>query len=472
MNDTREATVAPVTERSAPPDKPHSELRLLESTTSLCPHCLDPVPAEIAVRNRSVFLIKHCPVHGEQIELLEKNADYYQARTLYDKPGTTSKLQTTTSRGCPFDCGLCPQHRQHTCIGLIEINSDCELACPDCYTGHSASQTLTLDEIARMMDFYQNAESGRAEVLQISGGEPTRHPHLMDILQMAKDKHFKYILLNTNGLRIAADQTFAKELARFLPRFEIYLQFDGFESNTHSRLRGLDLKATKEKAIANLASAGIPMTLVATIQRHVNDHEIGAILRYGAHTPFVRGINYQPLAFFRKTDPANLLNRVTLTEILEQIETQTHGDLRLADFVPLPCNVERVALTFCYRDGQQLIPITRQFNLRDHLPVIANTFAFDADEYFAQAAGESSLCQCTRRLLDQVSPLLPKAFTSHSVSEKASHFTRNMFRISVSSFVDIYNFDLRSMQKECVHVITPDLRRIPFSAYNIFHRKP
>ncbi len=454
------------------PEHGRSGFLILEATTSLCPHCMERVSADITVRNRSVYLLKHCPIHGEQVELLEKNADYYQARTLYDKPGTASKLQTPSTRGCPFDCGLCPEHRQHTCIGLIEINSDCELACVDCYTGHHPGRTLTLDEIGAMMDFYQDAESGRAEVLQISGGEPTRHPHILDILRMAKDKHFKYILLNTNGLRIADDQSFVNELARFLPRFEIYLQFDGLESDTHCRLRGHDLRATKEKAIANLAAAAIPMTLVATIQKHVNDHEIGAILEYGARTPFVRGVNYQPLAFFKSTNPTNLLNRVTLTEILEQIEAQTRGDFRLSDFVPLPCNVERVALTFCYRDGRQLVPITRQFNVRDHLPVINNTFAFDADEYFAQSAGESSLCQCTRRLLDQLRPLLPKAFTSHTANEKAIHFTRNMFRISVSSFVDIYNFDLRSMQKECVHVITPDLRRIPFSAYNMFHRKP
>lgn len=462
----------PDTENSIRTETSNSSPLSLETTTSICPHCRERIPADITVRNRSVYLLKHCPVHGEQIELLEKNANYYQARTRYDKPGTTSKLQTTSSRGCPFDCGLCPQHRQHTCIGLIEINSDCELACADCYTGHYAAKSLTLDEIAKMMDFYQNAESGRAEVLQLSGGEPTRHPHILDILRMAKDKHFKYILLNTNGLRIAADSAFVNELARLLPRFEIYLQFDGLESDTHSRLRGHDLRATKAKAIANLAAAGIPMTLVATIQKHVNDHEIGSILEYAAHTPFVRGVNYQPLAFFKHTNPPNLLNRVTLTEILEQIETQTRGDFRLSDFVPLPCNVERVALTFCYRNGQKLTPITRQFNLHDHLPVIANTFAFDADEYFAQAAGESSLCQCTRNLLDQLRPLLPKVFTSHTTNEKANHFTRNMFRISVSSFVDIYNFDLRSIQKECVHVITPNLRRIPFSAYNLFHRKP
>lgn len=442
----------------------------LEVTVSICPECRSRVDADIAVKGGSVYLVKRCPIHGEQVELLEKNAGYYRARTLYDKPGTASKIQTPSGKGCPFDCGLCPEHRQHTCIGLIEINSDCELQCPDCYTGHSRGNTLPLEMIGKMMDFFQDAESGRAEVLQISGGEPTRHPQLLDILRLAKDKKFKYILLNTNGLRLAADRDLARALSRFLPRFEIYLQFDGFESSSHTLLRGRDLAQQKAQAIRNLSDFGIPLTLVATIQKSCNEHEIGAILKYGMQTPCIRGVNYQPLAHFSKSSPDRLSNRVTLTGILEQIENQTLGEYRLADFVPLPCDVERVALTFCYRDGERFVPMTRTFNLRDYLPAINNTFAFDADEYLAQAGGESAICRCTRDLLNQVKPLVPDDFKGRTVAEKAGHFTRNMFRISVSSFVDIYNFDLRSMQKECVHVITPDLRRIPFSAYNMFYR--
>jgi len=463
--------VVPVISTAAAGPRPSVGDQFLETTTSICPDCLTRINAAIAVKSGSVYLIKNCPIHGEQIELLEKNAGYYQARVLYDKPGTASKIQTSLKNGCPFDCGICPEHRQHTCIGLMEINGDCELACPDCYTGHGVGPTLKLDEIEKMMSFFQDAESGRAEVLQISGGEPTRHPQLLDILELAKSKRFKYILLNTNGLRLAEDRDFVRELSRFLPRFEIYLQFDGVEARSHRLLRDRDLRAQKEKAIANLADFGIPLTLVATIQKNSNDHEIGAILKYGMRTPCVRGVNYQPLAFFTKAQPAALSGRITLTEILEQIEKQTCGEYRLSDFVPLPCNVERVALTFCYRDGERFVPITRRFNPRKYLSVINNTFAFDADEYLAQADGASALCRCTRSLLEQVRPLIPRDFGARTVGEKAGHFTRNMFRISISSFVDIYNFDLRSMQKECVHVITPDLRRIPFSAYNMFHRQ-
>ena len=449
-----------------------SGYQALEDTISICPECRTRVNAVIATRHDSVYLVKQCPDHGIQIELMEKNAAYFKDRNLYTKPGTHTTPQTSVNKGCPFDCGLCPEHDQHSCIGLIEINGNCELKCPACYTGRQTTPDLTLKEAGQMLDFLQAAESGRGEILQVSGGEPTLHPEVLDILRLAKTKGFKYVLLNTNGLRIAEDPDFVRELAALLPQFEVYLQFDGFSERGHSILRGRDLRAQKEKAVNNLTAAGIPVTLVATVQRGVNDDQIGAILRYGMQTPGVRGVNYQPLAFYDTTNAANRDDRTTLTGILEQIESQTQSEYRLTDFVPLPCNVERVALTFCYRDGQKFIPLTRKLNVREYLPVINNTFAFDADEYLAQQTCTTGSGSCLGSFLDRLRPLIPLDYARQSLKEKVGFFNRHLFRISVSSFVDVYNFDLKSVQRECVHVITRDLRRIPFSTYNMFYRTP
>ena len=444
----------------------------LETTISICPECRARVDATIATMDGAVYVVKHCPKHGRQIELMEKNAAYYCARTQYAKPGTPSITQTETRKGCPFDCGLCPEHGQHSCIGIIEVNGRCELNCPACYTGRHNIPDLTMEEACRMMDFLQASESGKAEILQISGGEPTLHPKILDIIQLAKAKRFKYILLNTNGLRIAEDKAFVTQLAGLLPQFEVYLQFDGLEDRGHTVLRGRDLREQKAKALRNLTASGIPVTLVATVQKRVNDHEIGAILRHAMSIPGVRGVNYQPLGYFGSADAGDRHDRITLTEVLELIEKQTEEEFRLDDFIPLPCNVERVALTFCYRDGSRFVPITRKVNVHEHLPLITNTFAFDADEYLAQASGGSTLCGCMARFLDFLRPLIPAGYNRLTESEKVGYFNRNMFRISVSSFVDMYNFDLKSMQRECVHIVTRDLRRIPFSAYNMFYRIP
>jgi hypothetical protein len=428
------------------------------------------IEASVVIRGGSVYLLKDCPAHGQQTELLEKHSDYYLARTQYDKPGTDSIRQTGHSRGCPFDCGLCTEHQQHTCIGIIEINSSCQLQCPDCYTGHRPFSQLSVAKAAEMMDFFQTAESNSAEILQVSGGEPTLHPQILDILHLAKEKRFKYVLLNTNGLRIAEDRSFVSELSSLVPGFEIYLQFDGFTPSVYRELRGRDLSAIKQAAVRNLADAGIGMTLVATVKKGCNDSEVGAILKYGMDQPFVRGVNYQPLAYFSgATRPPP--DRITLTEILSLVEEQTGGEYRCSDFVPLPCDVERVAITLCARQNGNFVPITRHIDVRDYLPVINNTFAFNADDYLRQTAGQSALCNCVSSFISKLTTLIPPDFSLFDRNRKSAHFSENLFRVSVSSFVDCYNFDIRSMQKECAHIITPDLRRIPFSAYNMFNRE-
>lgn len=441
--------------------------QLLEVTVGLCPACRTRVDAKIVERDGRVYILRHCPEHGAREDILEDDAAYYRRRLEYDKPGTQSKTQTCVEKGCPFDCGLCPTHEQHTCIGLIEITQRCSLSCPACYAC-SPGPDLLLEEVERMMDFYQDAEGGQAEVLQISGGEPSEHAGVLDILRLAKTKQFKYVMLNTNGLRIAEDEAFARELAGLVPGFEVYLQFDGMEEASSVALRGEALVARKRAAVERLDALGVPVTLVTMVQAGVNDHELGELIRYGLGQDCVRGVNLQPVAYFTGSDDEAVRNRITLTGILDRVEAQTGGDVRKADFIPLPCDVDRVAITYLYRSGERFVPITRRVDFRPFLPQLPNTFAFDADQVSAAACSGS--CDCAGRLLSSLQPLIPAGHAERSTEEKVDHFNRNVFRLSVSSFLDPFNFDMRSMQKECVHVITPDLRRVPFSAYNMFHR--
>ncbi|MCJ7688322.1 MAG: radical SAM protein, partial [Clostridiaceae bacterium] len=141
------------------------------------------------------------------------------------------KVYSKVEKGCPYDCGssgICPQHDQHVCIALIEITTKCNLKCPLCFAVAGEGEFLSLDRIEKMMDFFIDSEYGQGEILQISGGEPTIHPDIIEIIRMAKSKNFKYVMLNTNGIRIAEDEEFASQLQQFIGGFEVYLQFDGF----------------------------------------------------------------------------------------------------------------------------------------------------------------------------------------------------------------------------------------------------
>lgn len=447
-----------------------------ESTISLCSQCLCKIPAKIIIKDKSVYLLKNCLKHGEQLELLEEDAEYWLKRREYDKPGTKCRLQTKINKGCPFDCGLCPSHEQHTCIGLIEITNKCDLKCPVCYACSGEGEFLDVSKIETMMDFYQNSEYNKGEILQISGGEPTTHPKILEILKIAMSKKFSYVMLNTNGLRIANDEEFVRELSKFKSKggFEVYLQFDGFCRKAHKKIRGKeDILELKKKAISNLQKYKIPITLVVTVEEEVNDKEIGRIVEFGMKEDYIRGINFQPIAFFGRLDKHNLKNRATITGILKKIEKQTKGKLKKQDFIPLPCNVERVAITYLYKKDGEFFPITRNVKIKKYLPMIKNTFAFNTEGVFKQTAKsllKGRVCQCLSFLNDFKS-LIPINLNFKSKEDKIDYVNNNTFRISVTSFIDVYNFDIKSMQKECVHFITPDLKKIPFSAYNMFHRK-
>ena len=447
------------------------DYKLIEYTLSLCPNCIKTIPTKIIEKDGSIFLLKYCKQHGQQVSLLEEDAAFYLKRHDYNKPSTKSKTQTEINLGCPFDCGLCPDHEQHTCIGLIEVTPRCDLGCPICYANAGSGEPLSLKKIEQMMDFLQDSESGNAEILQISGGEPTTHPDIIKIIELAKSKKFKYVMLNTNGLRISKYEAFVKELSKFKGGFEIYLQFDGLDNKTYYHLRGKNLFEAKKEAINNLTKYAIPITLVATIEKGINDNEIGNIIDFGIKTKYVRGINFQPIAFFgrlRKTH--NLNDRVTMTGIINRIEKQTKGMIKKSDFIPLPCDIDRVAVTYLYRNKDEFIPITRHLDIKNYIQILDNTFAFDADRLIKNVKENPSCCDILG-FLKGISPLIPASFILKSEKDKVEFVDENTFRISTTSFVDIYNFDMASIKRECVHIITPDLKRIPFSSFNMIHRK-
>ncbi|GAH48249.1 unnamed protein product, partial [marine sediment metagenome] len=250
-----------------------------------------------------------------------------------NKPGSIPyDFATKVEDGCPHDCGLCPEHQQHTCIGIIEITGRCNLNCPTCFADAGQGPDLSLTQVEDILDRLMVTEH-EPEIVQISGGEPTIHPQILDILAAAKSRNIRHIMLNTNGIRLAQDPDFVRQLAYYEPT--IYLQFDGLTAHAYDVLRGRDLLAVKQKALDNLAEAGIHAILVATISQGVNEGEIGDILRFGLNHPAVLGINYQPVTFCgRSKDNPDPLHRTTLPDILHKLEAQTEGTFPCQRFLP------------------------------------------------------------------------------------------------------------------------------------------
>ncbi len=219
-----------------------------ELTRSLCPECRQVVDAQVLIRDRAVYLRKYCPEHGWHEALVSSDADWYLNSLKFNKPGSIPcDFTMKVKEGCPHDCGLCPEHQQHTCIGVIEITGRCNLNCPTCFADAGQGCDLSLPQVEAILNRLMVTER-EPEIVQISGGEPTIHPQILDILEAAKLRNIRHIMLNTNGIRLAQDPDFVHRLAYYEPT--IYLQFDGLTAHTYDTLRGCDLLAMKKKALS------------------------------------------------------------------------------------------------------------------------------------------------------------------------------------------------------------------------------
>ena len=303
---------------------------LHDLTRSVCPRCLDTIDAQVLLRDGHVIMRKECPAHGWFESLLSSDAQMYLDSLPYNKPGTDPLgYSTQVVDGCPKDCGLCPDHKQHTCLGLIEVNSHCNLDCPICFADAQPGFSLSMGQVERMLDCFIELEG---EVVQFSGGEPTIHPEILPMLRMAKDKGVKVVMLNTNGIRIAKDERFLSGLTDVGPT--IYLQFDGFSTQTHEAIRGRDLLETKLKALDRLAEAGLDAVLVPAIEKGVNHDEIGDIVRFGLDHPAVRGVAFQPVTHSGRFTAFDPLDRETVADVVHGIAEQTSGTFVESDFIP------------------------------------------------------------------------------------------------------------------------------------------
>jgi 7,8-dihydro-6-hydroxymethylpterin dimethyltransferase len=415
-----------------------------------------------------VILSRECPDHGAFEAVVYGDAERYLEIQRFDKPGQSPReRQTEAALGCPHDCGICPEHAQHTCLGIIEVNSACNLDCPICFAesgtgvnGHGFS--LTLQQVAAMLDSFVHAE-GEPEAVQLSGGEPSIHPQILEMLAAAKRREIPLVMLNTNGIRLARDRSFAPALAEL--GVHAYLQFDGFDETTQLAIRGKPLTEVKLQALDRCADAGVTVSLAAAVERGVNEHEVGAIVRFGIEHPAVTGVFFQPVThsgrFLVESDP---LDKLTNSDVIDAIADQLPEWFRAADFVPVPCCTPSCrSATFALYDGSDVVPLTRLVNVELYLDYVTNRAIPDLQVrealeglWSARAAGGSQ----------PVAERLECVACATAIPPELREVAARGFMVVVQDFQDPYTLDVEKLHKCCVSEITPDGRLIPFCAYN------
>ncbi|SDH36526.1 radical SAM (seleno)protein TrsS [Desulfosporosinus hippei] len=423
-------------------------------TESLCPECLQRIPAQRVVQEDAVYMVKHCPEHGDYQTLLWRGSPQWESWLRPTIPTPPIECFTQVERGCPFDCGLCREHYKTTCTALLEITQRCNLNCRVCFA--NAGTELDEPSLAVIEGWYKKVLAASGPVnIQLSGGEPTLRDDLPEIVELGRGLGFNFIQLNTNGLRLAEDPVLVSRLKK-AGLSSVFLQFDGTEDSIYQTIRGRKLLGLKAKAIENCAQQEMGVVLVPTLIPGINTHNIGGILKFALEKhPAVRGVHFQPVSYFGRIlkEPLDS-DRITLPEVIQAIEEQTDGLIKVGNLKPHNGRCSFSGNFIRQRDGS-LKPIVN--NSCCNGPERADELARKTRTFVArQWSGAETL---------KIQPLSTQP--SNSWDNLIQQLKIYAFSISGMAFQDVWNLDIERLKNCCIHVVSPEGKLIPFCAYNL-----
>jgi uncharacterized radical SAM superfamily Fe-S cluster-containing enzyme len=470
-------------------------LKNIKQTKSICPECFKVLDATIFEENNKVFIKKECSEHGFFKEIYWSDFNQYERALKYEYIGKGLQNPRTEKKlGCPYDCGICPQHKSHTVLAIIDVTNRCNLRCSVCFATAGTTGYVyepSQEEIKKMLINLRNNEPVPADALQFSGGEPTVRKDLPKLVKMAKNLGFKHVEVNTNGLMLASSVKYCKTL-KDAGVSTIYLQFDGVTPDVYKFTRGLDLLNIKKKVLKNCRKAGIDsVVLVCTLIKGVNDHQTGDIIRFAIENfDIIRCVNFQPVSLCgRIPENERKKMRITIPDFMECVEEQTNGQIKTSDFYPVP-TVVPISLavgslkkkryveftthphcgmaTYVFYENGKIIPITEYGNIEKFVGSMEKI-------YEDSKAGHDT--KVKMRLIGTLRHinfawlrkyLWPLLRTGSY--ETLGDLHRKMLMISAMHFMDPYNFDLDRIQQCCIHYAVPNGKLIPFCTMNSIHR--
>ncbi len=435
-------------------------------TESLCPVCLQRIPARRITVDEDVYLDKTCRDHGNFRTIIWRGQPPYESWSVPKLPSRPPVCATDVERGCPFDCGLCPEHRQHTCCVLLEITQRCNLNCPVCFAGAGGNERdpdiRTIEGWYRML-----LESGGSYNIQLSGGEPTLRDDLPEIIELGRSLGYSFFQLNTNGLRLAADTGYALSLKEAGLNC-VFLQFDGTSDTIYKKIRGKGLLSVKEAAITNCGEHHLGVVLVPTLVPGINVDDIGRIIEFAVRMmPTVRGIHFQPVSYFGRyqTKPVDS-DRITIPEVITEIERQTRGRMKVKNFHP-----PSAENAYCSFSGNfVLMPDGELKSWRKEgqsgccspqaAEVAKKAQVFVARRWSASKGYETGAGEMEKMKYGG----FVKVDSLDAFLERVEKYS---LCVSGMAFQDAWNIDLERLRECFIHVVSRDKKIIPFCAFNL-----
>ncbi len=473
-------------------------MKHLKDTKSLCPECLRVIDAKVYEKGGVVYISKTCPEHGEFEDVYWSSYEEYMRVLQFEHVGDgLANPRTKREKGCPFDCGICNEHKSFTVLAIIDVTNRCNLRCPICFANAGAAGYVyepSSEEIKQIIDNLRSNEPAKPPGLQFSGGEPTVREDLPELIEYADKAGFHHIEVNTNGIKLAQSLDYCRELVDAGAN-AIYLQFDGVTSDVYIKTRGVDLLEVKKKVIENCRKIGFDaVVLVPTLVRGVNDHQVGDIIKFAAkNADVIRCVNFQPVSICGRIDKMQLRQmRITIPDLMKLAEEQTGGQIKTSDWYPVPFVVPipkaigalknhrygaeftahphcgMATYIFIEESGEKMIPITRKVNVEAFMKKMEQAYeqAKQGHKLRAKMRLLSSLRHVKWGLLRRLIWPILKTGTYESLRD--FHF--NAILIASMHFMDAYNFDLERVQRCVIHYGIPDGRIIPFCSMNTIHR--
>lgn len=434
----------------------------ISPTQSLCPECLARIPAVRFARGGDVYMKKTCPDHGEFQVVLWRGNPSYQGWMRPKIPSYPERPTTALAKGCPFDCGLCPDHRQQTCTALLEVTQRCNLHCAFCFADSDSSRTADPD-IATIRGWYESLlETQHSCNIQLSGGEPSIRDDLPDIVALGRSLGFGFIQVNTNGVRLGTEPAYVERLKK-AGLASVFLQFDGTYDDIHRALRGGAFLKQKAAAIENCRQHGIGVVLVPTVVPGVNDHNLGSIVQFALENlDVVRGVHFQPVSYFGRypVQPSDA-DRITIPEVIRKLEEQTRGLVTSQDFRPPGC--ENALCSF--HGNFVLMPDGSLKSLAPPYSCECGTSRVEGAQGASDARRFVAMNWASRK--NRTSPNAQGELSMGQWDVLLQRASTHKICISGMAFQDVWNIDLDRVRDCCIHVVAREKNLIPFCIFNL-----
>ena len=472
-------------------------MKPIKETKSLCSECFKVIDARVYEDEGKVYIDKTCPEHGYFNDLYWGSYEQYERAEKYEHLGTKlNNPRTKTVKGCPYDCGICPEHKSHTVLAIIDVTNRCNLSCPICFAHAGAVGYIyepTQERIRGMLENLRANDPVKPPALQFSGGEPTVREDLPELVRIAKGLGFHHVEVNSNGLRMAKSADYCRTLKE-AGVSTVYLQFDGVTEEPYLSARGRPLLEVKKRALENLKKGGfVSVVLVPTLVRGVNDSQVGEIIRFGMEcSDIVRCVNFQPVSITGRINKEEReAMRITIPDLMRLCEEQTGGFIRQSDWFPVPAVVPISRLvgllkdrkyvefgvhphcgmaTYLFKDGERMVPITKYVDVDGFLDAVEK--AAKLAEVGRKTRAKLSIARSTLGKIDfnMLRKYILPVIQSGSYESLRSLQT-NILMIGAMHFMDPYNFDLQRVERCVIHYAVPDGRLIPFCTMNTLHRQ-